>query len=141
MGSIAETRYRTLPSIVDGRLVAGPKIGGGTRGDTVATRLAISADEPELNAVLVRGSRSAFTLADSRIALSGIGKSDFLGIGAGAMAVSSMVVLRDVDIETAEAARSAVVAADGAVMRSTIRGWSHTAARFRRTTRPASDLE
>lgn len=117
MPSIAETRYAALVTVDDGVLRDAIAEARPAATATGATGLRLRSDEPNRNGVLVRGGRSAFTLADSRLTLSGMGTSDFLGIGAGAMAAGSVVVLRDADIEMRGAVRSALVAADGATVK------------------------
>lgn len=120
MGSIADTKYQAAIAVTDGVSQAGTPaatIKGGTRGDTFAKGVTITATADAINGVLVKGGRSTFTLKDSKISLSGPGTNDFVGTGAGAMVVGGAMVLDHVNITTNARVSSASVAAEGAVLR------------------------
>jgi hypothetical protein len=84
---------------------------------SAASGLAIKSSADLYNGLLVRG-KSEFTLKDSKIELSGKGRSDFDGIAAGALVKDeATMVLRNVKIRTRGIVSSAATATDKAVMK------------------------
>jgi hypothetical protein len=82
-----------------------------------ASGLAIKSSADLYNGLLVRG-KSEFTLKDSKIELSGKGKSDFDGIAAGALVKDeATLVLRKVRIHTRGIVSTAATATDKTVMK------------------------
>ena len=61
-------------------------VSGGTVAGTAATAVAIHAKADGINGVYVHGAKGVYTVANSKIVLSGKGRSDFDGIAAGALA-------------------------------------------------------
>lgn len=118
MPMMADTHYDAAITIRDGALV--PPLGADVAAQTAPTaalidHVAITSAAPERNGIIVSGAASNTTLSHVAISLSGVGKNDFLGIGAGAMVRDhAKMTLDHVRIETSGAVSSAVVAAEGA---------------------------
>ena len=110
MGSVADTQYvsaiRVRDGVYDAAASTPAAVVGGTSGNTFAKGITIRSATPKLNGVFVQGGSSAYTLSDATIDLSGIGESDFLGIGAGAMADGGVMILKNDRITTSGAVRS-----------------------------------
>ena len=120
MPSMAETAYNTVIDIRDGGLTGavGAMVHGDATNPTGASGISLTSGEPALNPLIVSGGKSAYTLRDSKIVLSGPGTNDFLGTGAGVMVreKATLVLVGD-DIETNARISSAAVAAEGATLR------------------------
>lgn len=120
MPTMAETTYASALQITDGKIsVQDSQLVRGKRATaTAGEALSIQASRDGFNGVIVQGGRSAYSLANSKIALTGTGKNDFLGIGAGVMARDSATLVLDrVEIVTNGPVAPAVVAAEGATLR------------------------
>jgi hypothetical protein len=116
MPQMRDTHYDTLIEVRDGALVHGAASPGLSA--TGSHGAAITSAVPKQNGVFISGGRSAFTLANATIALSGVGQNDFLGIGAGALVRDNATLVVDhATIETAGATASALVAAENATLR------------------------
>ncbi len=86
-------------------------------GASAARQLQLRSAADRTNGLYLHG-QGAYTLADSRIELSGKGKSDFDGIAAGALARGqSQLTLRRVQIETRGVVSSALTATDQSTVR------------------------
>lgn len=112
MGSMADTHYDTALEVREGKLV------NGQGSATLSDGLMLNVSRDAFNGVFISGGHSAFTLRNATIHLSGMGKNDFLGIGAGALVRDDAALVVDhVTIETAGATASALVAAENATLR------------------------
>jgi hypothetical protein len=115
-----DTKYNSAITVRDGKLMRPVKsvVKGKRPSATLASELTIISPEPALNALIVSGQKTAYTLKDSRITLSGIGTNDFLGTGAGVLVRDHATLLLDgVTITTNAPVSSASVAAEGATLR------------------------
>ena len=121
MPKISETEYRAAIAIENGEYKRNSSersaLKKGRPSDTSGEKITIQSSKDDLNGVLVRGGKSAFTLSHSDISLNGTGSNDFLGLGAGAMVAEGVLILDDVRIVTEGAISSATVAADDSVMK------------------------
>ncbi|MDE1915316.1 MAG: hypothetical protein KGJ57_10475 [Sphingomonadales bacterium] len=116
MPSMADTHYDTVVEVRDGRLVKGQP--GPVLGATFSHGLHVNTRRDGLNGVFVSGGRSVFSLKDATIHLVGMGRNDFLGIGAGALVRDGAAMAVDhADIDTRGATAAALVAAEGATLR------------------------
>lgn len=105
MPTMADTKYDAALVVRDGSA-------------TASDGLVLNSPKDQYNGVMVSGGRSAFTLKNAQIALTGMGKNDFLGIGAGALVRDDATLVVDhVRIETSGATSSALVAAENATLR------------------------
>ncbi len=122
MPLISETKFTSSVRVNEGKY----KVFKGTGftysrkkiSDTHGSDIEIKSDKDNLNAVLVTGKNSIYKLSNSEIDLNGRGTNDFLGLGAGAMVAEGMMLLENVEIETAGAISTAVVAAEGATLKA-----------------------
>ncbi|HZU64543.1 MAG TPA: hypothetical protein VFF98_12740 [Novosphingobium sp.] len=116
MPTMADTHYDTTIEVREGKLVKGAA--SARLGATFSQGAAIASARDGLNGVFISGGHSAFTLARAHIRLAGMGRNDFLGIGAGALVRDNAALVIDhADIDTRGATASAVVAAEGATLR------------------------
>jgi len=93
-------------------------VSGGTVGDNSASGIRITSKAESFNGLYVRGGKSAYTLSDSTIELSGNGSNDFVGIGSGAMADGgATLVLKNVNITTNGTIRSATTSIDNSTLK------------------------
>ena len=120
MPPAAPVDYRAAVLIEDGavKVDAASTTAGARRVQAKAARgVTIRSATDRFNGLLVRG-KSDFTLADSRIELSGKGLSDFDGIAAGALVKDdATMVLRNVRITTRGVVSSAATATDNTTMK------------------------
>lgn len=94
---------------------AGVSITGKTSG-TTGTGVEIDSKADKVNGLFVRG-QSSFTLANSKVVMSGQGTSDFDGVAAGALVKDgSTLTLRNVSITTNGVVSSAVTATDASTL-------------------------
>ena len=118
MPAMADTHYDTAITIRDGALI-GP-VGDDVRGTPTAAlidHVAIASGVDGRNGVIVSGKASATTLDHAVIRMTGTGKNDFLGIGAGVMVRNhAQLTIDHANIETNGPVSSAVVAAEGATL-------------------------
>jgi len=119
MPAMAQTHYDTVLGIRDGAIAS--SITAEMTGSPAATLLdglAIHSAKNARNGIMVSGGRSAVTLRQGNVRLSGTGSNDFLGIGAGVLARADAALVVDHEkIETSGAVSSALVAAEGATVR------------------------
>ena len=115
MPSVFETEYLSAVRIDNGEISELSQLDLLTKGDVQPEQiegLILSSDIPQLNGVLIMGERSDVVLDDANINLSGMGQSDFLGIGAGAMVAEGKLKITGSIIETAGAVSSATIATE-----------------------------
>lgn len=113
MPSIEETNYKVALDIVDGHIKHNEI--NAPLSNNVLNNWQYSSTEPEKNAVMVSGPTSELTITNSQLTVKGIGKNDFLGIGAGVMAHNkARLHLDNVIIETFAPIASTVVVASNA---------------------------
>lgn len=119
MPSMADVEYEAEIEIADGQVLGTPgKTRDGSISGSLAQKIALRSDAPARNGLIVRGGRSAYTLRDSSITLSGPGTNDFLGTGAGVLVrEGATLVLDGARIETNARISSAVVAAEESTLR------------------------
>lgn len=116
MPTMAETRYYAALEIRDGKLVKGLR--SARLDDTHASGFALASSRAGYNGIIISGGHSAVTLKDTRISLKGVGRNDFLAIGAGVLVRDSAATVIDhATIETAGAVASALAVAEGATLR------------------------
>lgn len=119
MPSMAETKYDATVEIVDGRLVPSTvAVQAASLSGSAAKGLRILSSKEGVNALIVRGPASDFTLTDPAIVLSGAGTNDFLGTGAGILVRDkARFTLRGGSVETSARISPALVAAEGATVK------------------------
>ncbi len=118
MPAMAQTHYDTALTIRDGVMAAPGADVTGSPGATLLDRITIRSAKNARNGLIVSGGRSAVTLKQGTVQLSGTGSNDFLGIGAGVLARADAALVIDHEkIETGGAVSSALVAAEGATVR------------------------
>lgn len=118
MPAMSQTHYDTALGIRDGVLASPGVEVTGRPSATLLDRIDIHSPKNALNGLIVSGGRSAVTLKQGSVRLSGTGKNDFLGIGAGVMARDNAAMVIDHEkIETSGAVSSALVTAEGATVR------------------------
>lgn len=119
MPTMAETRYISALEIADGRVVEHDKATARTQSlsGTEVSGLGITASKEGFNGLIVRGGRSALTLRNPAIHLSGAGTNDFLGTGAGVLVRDgAALVLEGGSVETSARIAPALVAAENATV-------------------------
>ncbi|MBS0612167.1 MAG: hypothetical protein JSS24_03225 [Proteobacteria bacterium] len=116
---MAQTHYDTALAIRDGTIVTSADAEvTGSPSATLLDRLAIRSAKNARNGLIVSGGRSAVTLRQGAVQLTGTGSNDFLGIGAGVLVRADAAMVIDHEkIETSGAVSSALVAAEGATVR------------------------
>lgn len=115
MPTMGGTSYQAAVTVKDGALQT-PKVKSVSA--QLADGLTLTSAQPAFNGIIVSGGKSAFTLRNSQIKLSGPGTNDFLGVGAGALVRDKATLILDgATIETNARISSAVVAAEEATLR------------------------
>lgn len=118
MPAMSQTHYDMALGIRDGVIGAAGAEVSGSPSATLLDRIEIRSSKNALNGLIVSGGRSAVTVRQGSVHLSGTGSNDFLGIGAGILArADAALVIEREKIETSGAVSSALVVAEGATVR------------------------
>lgn len=108
--------------VEDGQYLQGQStptsVSGGKVTTTSAIGIKIASDTENLNGLYVTGSKSNYTLKDSKINLSGNCSNDFIGIGSGAMVNNGgTLTLRNANINTNGCIRSAITTTGHSILK------------------------